>query len=98
MANTATVTTLSTLKQRNLIDRAVELKAIIDGAKDELDDILEVFKLIGDGDFTGRDGHKIQVRTSDRCTLDSRVVKGFLTPAQIVEATKTSQVTSAKVL
>ena len=66
MANAAQVTTLSTLKQRNLIDRAVALKAIIDGAKDELDEILDQFKLIGEGDYAGRDGHKIQVRCSER--------------------------------
>ena len=45
MANTATVTSLSTLKQRNLIDRAVELKTLIDGAKDELSEILDQFKV-----------------------------------------------------
>lgn len=33
MSNTASVTTLSTLRQRNLIDRAVELKTLIEGAK-----------------------------------------------------------------
>lgn len=98
MANAARITTLSTLKQRNLIDRAVELKALIDGAKDELDEILSQFKTIGDGDYAGRDGHKIQVRTSERSTLDSKIVKGFLTPAQIIEATNTNLVTTAKVL
>ena len=98
MANTATVTSLNTLRQRNLIDRAVALKTLIDGAKDELDAILDQFKSEGDGDFAGRDGHKIQVRTAERSSLDSKVVKGFLTPAQILAATKTSVVISAKVL
>ena len=58
MANTATVTSLSTLHQRNLIDRAVELKTLIDGAKDELYEILDQFKALGDNDYVGRDGHK----------------------------------------
>ena len=98
MANTATVTSLSTLKQRNLIDRAVELKTLIDGAKDELTEILDQFKALGDNDYVGRDGHKIQVRTSERKSLDAETVKGFLTVAQIAAATRTTIVTTAKVL
>lgn len=98
MANTATVTSLSTLRQRNLIDRAYELKTLIDGAKDELAEILDEFKRIGDGDYAGRDGHKVQVRTAERQSLDTATVKGFLTPAQILAATKSSFVTSAKIL
>ena len=98
MANTATVTSLSTLRQRNLIDRAVELKALIDGAKDELSEILDTFKLLGDGDYAGREGHKVQIRTAERQSLDSATVKGFLTPAQLLAATRTATVTSAKVL
>ena len=98
MANAATVTSLSTLRQRNLIDRAVALRAIIDGAKDELDEILDEFKSYGPDDYAGRDGHKVQVRTSERQSLDTAVVNGFLTPAQIVAATRLTIVTSAKVL
>ncbi|MBP8789073.1 MAG: hypothetical protein KBH41_16695 [Azonexus sp.] len=98
MSNTASVTTLSTLRQRNMIERAVELKTLIEGAKDELDEILAVFKDIGDGDFAGRDGHKIQVRTSERKSLDTAVVKGFLTPAQILAATRSTITVTAKVL
>ena len=94
----ATITSLSTLRQRNLIDRAVALKAIIDGAKDELDEITDLFKDLGDGDYEGREGHKIQVRTSERQSLDSATVKGFLTPAQLIAATKSVVVTTAKVL
>jgi hypothetical protein len=98
MANTATVTSLSTLKQRNLIDRAVELKTLIDGAKDELTEILDQFKALGDNDYVGRDGHKIQVRSSERQSLDADLVKGMLTPSQIAAATKSSFVITAKVL
>lgn len=98
MANTATVSSISTLRQRNLIDRAVELKALIEGAKDELDDILGEFKAVGDGDYLGREGHKIQVRTAERISLDSKIVKGFLTPAQVAAASKSVITTSAKVL
>lgn len=98
MANTATVTSLSTLRQRNLIERAVELKALIEGAKDELSEILDQFKNLGDDDYIGRDGHKIQVRTANRTSLDTATVKGFLTVAQIAEATRSAIVTTAKVL
>jgi hypothetical protein len=97
MANTATVTTLSTLRQRNLIARAVELKSIIDGAKDELDEILGEFKSFGDAEYLGRDGHKVLVYSTERVTLDSKIVKGFLTPAQVLAASKSSFVTTAKV-
>jgi hypothetical protein len=97
MANTATVTTLSTLRQRNLIARAVELKSIIDGAKDELDEILGEFKSYGDNEYLGRDGHKVMVYSTERVTLDSKIVKGFLTPAQVLAASKSSFVTTAKV-
>ena len=98
MANTATLISLSTLRQRNLIDRAYELKTLIDGAKDELAEILDQFKLIGDGDYLGRDGHKVQVRTAERQSLDTATVKGFLTPAQIIAASKTTTVITAKVV
>lgn len=98
MANTARVTTLSTLKQRNLIDRAYELKALLDSTKEELDEILDQFKYLGDGDYAGRDGHKIQGRTTERTSLDSKIVKGLLTTSQLLEATKTTAVISAKVL
>ena len=97
MAQLATVTTLSTLRQRNLIARAVELKAVIDGAKDELDEILNTFRSLGDGEFQGRDGHKVLVFSTERVTLDSKTVKGFLTPAQVLAASKSSFVTTAKV-
>lgn len=97
MANLATVTTLSTLRQRNLIDRAVQLKAVIDGAKDELDEILNTFRSLGDGEFQGRDGHKVLVFSTERVTLDSKTVKGFLTPAQVLAASKTSFCVTAKV-
>jgi hypothetical protein len=97
MANLATVTTLSTLRQRNLIDRAVALKAIIDGAKDELDEILDTFKALGDNEYQGRDGHKVLVYSAERITLDSKTVKGFLTPAQVLAASKTSFCVTAKV-
>ena len=98
MPNTASVTTLSTLRQRNLIDRAVELKTLIEGATDEPDEIKAVFKDLGDGDYIGRDGHKIQVRTSERPSLDAAVVKGFLTPAQVIAATRSTITITAKVL
>jgi hypothetical protein len=97
MANAASITTLSTLKQRNLIDRAVELKALIEGAKDELDSILDQFKSLGDGEYQGRDGHKVLVYSTERITLDSKIVKGFLTPAQVLAASKSSYCVTAKV-
>ena len=98
MSNTASVTTLSTLRQRNLIARAVELKSMIDGAKDELDEILDEFKFYGPDDYIGRDGHKVQVRTSERQSLDTATAKGFLTVEQIAAATRSTIVTTAKVL
>ena len=66
--------------------------------QDTLAEILDQFKLIGDGDYLGRDGHKVQVRTAERQSLDTATVKGFLTPAQIIAASKTTTVITAKVV
>lgn len=94
----ATITKLSTQRQRNLIDRAAELKAIIEGAKEEFDGIMDEFKAQGDGDYAGRDGRSVQVRTSVSLVLDTKIVKGFLTPEQIIEASKNRTSVSAKLV
>ena len=99
MANTATLISLSAARQRKLIARAHELSQTIKSAKRELDEILDVFKSEGDGQYFNKDGSEsILVYTSERVTLDTATVKGFLTPAEIQAATKSSFVTSAKVL
>lgn len=97
MSQAATVSSISTAKQRNLIDRAVELQAQITELKTKLEDITSQFKAMGPGDYEGRDGHAIQVRRSTRLSLDAKIVKGFLTPAQVIEATKSAVVTTATV-
>ena len=89
---------MNTLKIRNSIERAADLKAIIDGAKDELDAIMGQFKAEGDGDYAGRDGHKIQVRTSVSQVLDTKAAKVLLTPAQIAACTVTRTSVSAKLV
>ena len=99
MANTATLISLSAARQRNLIARAHELSQTIKVAKRELDEILDVFKSEGDGQYFNKDGSEsILVYTSERVTLDAALAKGFLTPAQIIAASKTTTVVTAKVV
>ncbi len=92
---TATITKLTSTKQRQLIERALELKKIIDGAQDEYDEITAIFKGLGDGTYAGAEGHKVVVSTSTRETLDRKIVEKYLTPDQRREATKTGLVTKA---
>lgn len=89
---------MNTTKIRNSVDRAAELKAIIDGANDELKEIMEQFKAEGDGDYAGRTGRMIQVRTSVSKVLDGKAAKALLTPAQIASCTVQRTSVSAKLV
>lgn len=96
--NTDRVLKVGRIKQAAYVSRARELQSIIDGAKDELSEIVEKFKRAGDGDYLGTDGHLIQVRTSVANRLDSKIARTYLTEAQIRLATKRVFSTAAKVI
>ena len=90
------VTQLNEFAVAKAVDQAGLLKAKIAGLEAELNEILTALKLEGDGEYVGKK-FKVVVSTYEKAGLDSKVVKGLLTPAQLVEATKVSVVTTAAV-
>lgn len=89
-----TITKLSTRRLANLADSAGALSAEIARLTSQLDAIKGTLKDNGDGDYIGKT-YKVVVTTSTRTGLDTAIVKGFLTPAEIILATKESTVQSA---
>lgn len=81
-------------KEKKLIARGAILTEQIKALETELKSIKEQLDL-PDGRYSIL-GAELLVVTSERSTLDSKLVKGFLTPAQVVEATKTSSCTTFK--
>jgi len=96
MANTAQVVQFSKAKQVKVIDELGLLKAQIAALQDQYDNKVAVFKEFGVGEYTGK-VYKINVSEASRTTLDNKLVKGFLTPAQITECSRTSISVSAVV-
>lgn len=96
MANTAQVVKFSQAKQAKIIDELGLLKAQIAALQDQYDNKVAVFKDFGVGEYTGK-VYKINVSEVSRTTLDSKLVKGFLTPAQIIDCSKVSVSVSAVV-
>lgn len=94
MATAANIVTLSKGKQIRLVDELGALKAQIAALEDAYAQKISVFKDFGDGEYVGN-VYKVVVNTAERAALDAKIVKGLLTPAQIVEATKVNVVTSA---
>jgi ClpP class serine protease len=92
----AKVVPLSKAKQARLIDEIGGLKQQIAQLTELADQKISVFKDFGDGVYVGN-AYKITVSTSDRQSLDTAVVKGFLTPAQVIKATVSTPVTKALV-
>ena len=90
---TLKVARLSKAKQARVIDELGSLKAQISNLQDAYNQKIAVFKEFGEGVYEGR-AYKVTVTDSVRASLDSKIVKGFLTPAQIIEATKISEVTT----
>lgn len=79
-----------------VVDRLGEVKALIATLCDEEKTLKE--QLI-DTRLPSIDGDlfRATVSTSERITLDSNMVKTFLTPAQIIQCQKTSEVTTVRV-
>ena len=94
MANAAQVVQFSKAKQARLIDELGALKAEIANLQDLYDNKVAVFKDFGFGEYTGVT-YKLTVSEVSRTTLDSKLVKGFLTPAAIAECSKTTVSMSA---
>lgn len=81
---------------KKLIDRALELQALIAPLAAELDAIKEAAKAQGVGLYTGRLA-EIEVTTTETCTLDTKKVKALLTPAQITACSRTGTRCNIKV-
>lgn len=81
---------------KKLLDRALELQNAIAPLAAELDAIKALLKAEGDGTYTGRLA-EIEVATSETITLDSKKVKGLLTPAQITACSRTGTRTTIKI-
>jgi transposase len=79
---------------KKLVARGAAIAAQIKALTAELDNIKARLPLDA-GRYT-IPGAELLITTSVRTSLDSKLVKGFLTPAQLVEATKSSPVTSWK--
>lgn len=81
---------------KKLIDRALELQALIAPLAAELDAIKEAAKAQGDGLRVGVLA-EIEVTTTETCTLDNKKVKAILTPTQIAACSKAGTRTTVKV-
>lgn len=90
------VASFSKAKQARVVDELGVLKAQIANLQDAYDQKIAVFKDFGVGEYAGK-VYKITVSEASRATLDAKLVKGFLTPAQIAQATVTKVSTSAVV-
>ena len=81
---------------KKLIDRALELQALIAPLAAEFDAIKEAVKAEGDGLYAGRVA-EIEVTTTETCSLDTKKVKALLTPAQITACSREGARTTLKV-
>ena len=81
---------------KKLIDRALELQALIAPLAAEFDAIKEAVKAEGDGLYAGRLA-EIEVTTAETVTLDTKKVKALLTPAQITACSREGTRTTVKV-
>ena len=81
---------------KKLIDRALELEALLAPLAAELAAIKEAVKAEGDGLYTGRLA-EIEVTTAETVTLDTKKVKALLTPAQITACSRNGTRTTVKV-
>lgn len=86
------ITNLSQARTRRLIERAAYLQHHINRSQEELDTIKDQFKAFGDGQYDGS-AHRITVTTSTTTRLDAKLVRGCLTPAEIIDCSVSSDST-----
>lgn len=95
-ATNSNVIALSTRQLRDSVEKLAVLKAQIRSLKKQEEFLADLIKDQGDGEYIGKE-HIAVVSTSERQSLDTAIVKGFLTPAQIIAATKSSVVVTLTV-
>lgn len=97
MANTAkNVLSLTARQLANTADKYGALKQEIARLQKQADDLADLLKEQGDGTYTGK-LFECKVGIASRSSLDTAIVKGFLTPVQIAAATKTAPVVTLNV-
>lgn len=90
------MTTKLNTTQRRMIQRGALLAAQAAEIEKELKALKATLsEALGDGTFTAGNA-ELNIKTSERTTLDAAIVKGFLTPAQVIAASKTADVTVLK--
>ena len=93
---TANVISLTARQIRDSVEKLAAIKAQIRNLKKQEEFLADLIKDQGDGEYLGTK-HVAVVSSSERQSLDSAIVKGFLTPAQIIAATKSSTVVTLTV-
>lgn len=96
MGTKAQIVTLSKAKQSKIVDELGALRAQIASLQDVFDQKIALFKQEGVGEYAGK-AYKVVISESERTSLDTKLVKGFLTPAQIAQASVTKPVVTAAV-
>lgn len=86
---------LTRTTQRRLIIKGAALDAQIKALSKELDAIKATLGTLPDDLYSAGDS-EVVIKTASRAGLDGAIVKGFLTPAQVIAATKTSLVQTIK--
>lgn len=97
MANAkSNVLSLTARQLINTVDSYGQIKAQIRELQRQADNLSDLLKEQGDGEYLGR-SYRAVINTSERASLDSTIVKGFLTPAETIAATKVAIVTTCLV-
>lgn len=88
------MSTIITSKRAELIRRGAVLANEVKRLQEQLGLIKDALETLDAGTYSVEldDGINAEVRITEgsRTVLDSKIVKGFLTPAQLIEASKTS--------
>lgn len=71
------------------IDKLAALKATIKALEDQESDLIDLLKAQGDGVYFSA-SYKFHVAHVATTKLDTKVAQSFLTPAQIIESTRTT--------
>ena len=86
---TATVTRLSERALADNVDRLGDINAEISRLKDRADEIKDKLIAAGAGEIEGKH-YRAVISPREVTRLDTKIVRSFLTPAEIIAASKTS--------
>lgn len=92
----AVIKPLTLARTSKMVDMAGQLDEDIKRLQEQLGEIKEALKLLGPGTYRGK-LFKTTVSVESSTRLDSAIVKGMLTPAQVAIASKTSESTIVRI-